>query len=609
MRFSKTSRRSLTQCAFNAPFIAAILWAQSCSTQDEKGASLTDDEQSVVVDDSFTEPSDDRIGILFAVQGGVDALSQQAVWDNEIQEFAYDPNSMVHKLVIWNPPMWPQVLQKDTVAKSIAKYSFEYEKTGGTDPFTDITMAQRDELARLLEKKAASSNKETFVELVGWLAVGDDIGTYPHPRSIYAPQREPGEPCTYCGEGEPGGPWTGCDPNRYDVDGPIERLLKKGVSAVYLLDMTVGGVRFSKTFDIYRASLRVLNEWNVRYETEIPLEWLNDPTGLMMSSYPTEPEGWTTSMGLPTADLIFPYEGSPNPIVEDERLATLHKESIEAAFNDEVPASKTGVLLLNHALMNNNEAFDPKINDTLVLNQAVKRAVLDAHPDMDPGNIVGGYMGMRVEDPETGRLEYTRGERGEDLGHAFLYESNKMLPGGEWGHRYWDALALLKDRGVEHIVIGFPQIVTDSVLKLIEIPNQIAKEIGYKTYAPVEGESAYFATDGHPFADYWGVWAKADCGGAPCCFEMGGCADGRPYPAPAQPKPNGSLGLDDPSLVFDVSPYGHLGYDPAVGAPNPEAPVQGQYAGTWSMYRPPNTSRKLVELLADTVLARIEDAD
>ncbi len=585
--------------------MVTLLSVSSCSKQSDDEATFSTDDQLIVVDDSFVAPSDDKIGVLYAVHGGMDTFSEQAVWDNGIQMFAYDPNSMVHKLVIWSPPMWQRVLQKDTVAKSVAKYSFEYEKTGGTDPFTDITSAQREALSQLLQKGAGKKNQQTFVELVGWLAVGDDIGTYPHPRSVYEPQREGGEPCTYCGEDEPGGPWPGCDPSRYDVDGPVERLLKKGAGRIYLVDMTVGGARFSKTFDIYQTSMRVIEQWNAKHETGITLEWLNDPTDLMVRSYPTEPQGWTASLGIPTTDLIFPYEGSPNPIVEDERLAKLHRESIEAAFSDDVPAARTGVLLLNHALMDNSEAFDPKINDTVVLGRAIKEALLGAHPEMDPGSIVGGYMGMRVKDPETGRLEYTRQERGENLGHAFLYESDKKLPGGEWGYRYWDALALLKDRGAEHIVIGFTQIVTDSVLNLIEIPNQVAKEIGYKTYVPARNENAYFVTGGHPFADYWGVWASTDCGGQPCCFEMGGCSDGRPYPAPAQPKPNGSLGLEDPSLVFDVSAYGHLGYDPASGAPNPEAPVQGQYAGTWSMYRPPNASYELMEILADAVLERL----
>ena len=38
--------------------------------------------------------------------------------------------------------------------------------------------------------------------------------------------------------------------------------------------------------------------------------------------------------------------------------------------------------------------------------------------------------------------------RGENLGHAWLYESAKLLPAGKWGYRYWDALEYLKNQGV-----------------------------------------------------------------------------------------------------------------------------------------------------------------
>ena len=85
-----------------------------------------------------------------------------------------------------------------------------------------------------------------------------------------------------------------------------------------------------------------------------------------------------------------------------------------------------------------------------------------------------------------------------------------------------------------------------------------------------------------------------------CCFEMGGCADGRPYPPPRQT--TGARGDLDPSLAYDVSEYGHLGYDPGVGAPDINSPVQNQYTGTWAMYQPPNDDIRIAEMLADYVL-------
>ena len=56
--------------------------------------------------------------------------------------------------------------------------------------------------------------------------------------------------------------WPGCDPERYNVDGPVERLLNKGVSRIIVIDWTMGGPRFSKTFDVVEMSKRALDDWN-----------------------------------------------------------------------------------------------------------------------------------------------------------------------------------------------------------------------------------------------------------------------------------------------------------------------------------------------------------
>jgi hypothetical protein len=269
--------------------------------------------------------------------------------------------------------------------------------------------------------------------------------------------------------------------------------------------------------------------------------------------------------------------------------------------------------------------------------------------------------------------------RGETYGYAWLYESDKQMPGDEWGYRYWDALEYLKRRGVKHIVIGVPQVCTASVLDMVELPNQIGKEVGCKTWS-TWGKKDYtdYPEVGHPFADYWGVWANTDCGewdltyesgtseftmgatltgqtsGATgvikwltgdaasgtltlkevsgafqdgelitddgggsahadgsaavtskpeCCFVMGGCNDPlRPYPPPRQAPLNESRSDLDPSLVYDISDYGHLGYDPAKGAPKPDRPVQDQYTGTWAMYVPPSDDPRVGKLLARHVI-------
>ncbi len=124
--------------------------------------------------------------------------------------------------------------------------------------------------------------------------------------------------------------------------------------------------------------------------------------------------------------------------------------------------------------------------------------------------------------------------RGPRLAHAL-----GATPRGDSGLLYWDALERLKRQGVRHIVVAFPQIMVDSVLNLVEVPNQIAKEIGWRSWARIDTlDHATWPETGHPFADYWGIWVETECparsgsGREPCCFTMGGCEDGRPYPPP-----------------------------------------------------------------------------
>jgi hypothetical protein len=478
--------------------------------------------------------------------------------------------------------------------------------------------------------------------------------------------------------------WPDCDPERYNVDGPVERLLDKGVSRIIVIDWTMGGPRFSKTFDVVEMSKRALEDWNDAHGTSVPLLWVNDYSSLMERSYPLEPEGWTNSLKVPTLDSHVLLNGSPNPVNSDPVIVDLHVEAIEDAFSGTVLDADTAVLLFNHALHDYNEPFDPKINDTMIINEGIKEQLLSLHPTMDPDNIIGAFGGIQTLNPENGLEERIRPMRGESYGHGWLYESDKVLPGGEWGYRYWDALEYLKNRGVQHIVISFPQVVIDNALNMVEIYNQIAgREIGYKNWLKWgTGDFTRYPGVGHPFADYWGIWVNTDCGewelnydsgtsgfseGATltggtsgttgvikwfsgdtvgiltlkevsgtfqdgeiitddrggsaavngtetmtskpeCCFEMGGCDDPlRPYPPVRQTRLHQKMEDTDPSLCFDMSEYGHLGYDPDLGPPDPDNPVQDQYTGTWEMYIPPNDDPRVGAMLADYVLQAAVD--
>ena len=619
------------------------------------------------------------IGVLFVVHGGMDTYKPQHMWNASVQQFSYDPNHSVYKLVIWNSSYWPLVLDQaftDYAVRFIRMYQFEYERIGGTDPFHSISNRQ------LLDIKAeldANTYGLTFeVDWAGYMAA-DQVEHYAYPRFIYYGPGA-GDNCTYCGEGEPGGAWPGCDPERYNVDGPVERLLNKGVSRIIVIDWTMGGPRFSKTFNVVEMTKRALDDWNETHGTSIPLLWVNDYSSLMERSYPTEPAGWTRILKNPTVDSHVLLNGSPNPVASDPVVVDLHVEAIEGAFSPAVSDADTGVLLFNHALHDYNEWFDPKINDTLIINKGIKEALLDRHPTMDPDNIIGAFGGIQEVNPANGLEERNREMRGESYGHAWLYETAKVLPGGEWGHRYWDGLSYLKERGVRHIVISFPQVVTDNALNMVELYNQVAgREIGYKNWLKWgTGDYTRYPGVGHPFADYWGIWVNTDCGewelsytagtsgfsnaatltgqtsGATgvikwfygdttsgtlsvkevsgsfqngeiitdakggraavdgteimtskpaCCFEMGGCGDPlRPYPPVRQTPINLPMNDLDPSLCFDMSAYGHLGYNPDLGPPDPDNPVQGQYTGTWEVYIPPNDDPRVGQLLAQHVL-------
>ncbi len=119
-----------------------------------------------------------------------------------------------------------------------------------------------------------------------------------------------------------------------------------------------------------------------------------------------------------------------------------------------------------------------------------------------------------------------------------------------------------------------------------------------------------YAEAGHPFADYWGIWVETSCPAGvgsgemvDCCFEMGGgCSDGRPYPPPRLATLGRARNDLDPSLAYDISEFGHLGFDASDGPPDPDQPVQSQYRGTWATWNPPNDDPHVGRLLAKHVV-------
>ena len=558
-----------------------------------------------------------RVGVLYVSHGGNETYGEKHLWDATMQIFSYDQNSPVYQQIIWNSDYWPQMFKFGNASKELGKYSFEYERIGGVDPYPESKRQTTAELSSILDDYENKMEVDFIVDKMTW------ISPYPselaNPRMLFNPGIPDGDPLRYCGSDDPS--WHLCDPDRYNVDGPVERMLKIGINRIIMIDLTTAGARFSKTYDVYTTAKKVIYDHNKNQQAAVTIEWVNDPKELMLTSYPTEPKGWTRSSGRPKDNPIIDYNEYPNPVIGDLRLAQFQVDGIEAEFDTEIALENTGVLLVNHGILSMNQVFDPKINDTLILNQNIKDLLLEKFPEMQSKNILGGWFGDMVRNelvkpgpPAFTQLERTREMRGENLGYIVLHDTDGSKPEGEWGYRYWEALDQLKKNKVKHIVVVFPQIMENSVLNLVEVPNQIAKEIGYKNWLHFDTlDFDTYPEYGHPFADYWGIWVSKSCAipsdtnqSEQCCLTMGGCSTGQSYPPPRQAELNERRNDLDPSLAYDVSEFGHLGYRSELGTPNLSQPVQDQYSGTWSMWKVNEDHHALAKFLADKVVQHIE---
>ncbi len=570
------------------------------------------------------------VGVLFVAHGGGEQSSLGGTFDNSVQFFQYDPNNVVYNMVTWNPRAWPNVVNADdsqdyaNASTQYKKYSFQIGRVGGKDFAPNVTDRQFEEMTRQLEAIGKERGIRFVTDMANWLGSQSFIHRLAWPRHMYHSQIGNDVVLNYCGGEKDGGPWERCDPERYNVDGPGERLLQRGAEELIMVDLTTTGVRFWKTYDVVAMTRRMVADWNERNGTDIQVRWVNDPTDLMRESFPTEPANWTRSAGAPVVDPQVSLEGRPNPLIEDPLLINSMVDGIIKGMNPDVPPKNTAVLLINHSIRDGNEVYDPKVNDTVRMDGLVKEELLRRYPEMKRDNVLGGWMGLRQPNPNVvvrrkngNNLERTREMRGESLGNAWLYESDRVLPGGDHQYRYWETLDIYRQReDVEHIIVAFTQVITDNFFNLVEVPNQIAKEIGWKAW--LQADTLDFETYpeiGHPFADYWGNWVDPYCkvidGPAdatePCCFEMGGCqGTSQPYPPLRQTPINKKRQDTDPSLAFDVSAYGHLGYDQSKGPPSENGPVQEQYTGTWEMYRPANDDPRVGKLLARQVMLLLE---
>ena len=570
-----------------------------------------------------------KIGVLHVVHGAGRSQHFSHFFDAGIQIASYNPNSSTYRNTIWQPENWPRVVplaDRERVASLLGLYrksTFEFGRLGNLQPAAQITEAQTHSLREALTPLGRSANMEFVVDWVSWITGSDDIDHLPYPRFIYNRGGQSEVAMRYCGGpgdggAPPDGQWPQCDPERYNVDGPMDRLLRAGVESIVLIDTTVGSVRFSKTYDVQNMLRKARDDALGDAGDSIPIFWVNDPTGLIEASYPTEPANWTASLGPPRVDAKVPLENRGNPVTDDPQYAAIYATGIIRAMSGSVSPAETGVLLFNHGIYPGNEVFDPKISDTVRLNQNLQDALLSRFPEMSAANVVGGWEGIKEQ--TGGQLERTRAMRGEDLGHAFLYESPGEMPPGKWGLRYWDALERLKANGVKHIVVAFPQVNHTTTVGQVGLPNQIAKEIGHRGFRPVADLPVpLWPGFDSPFADYWPPNVQLLCRSAAsdnasdnatshdCCYRLGGCYGDVPYPETRQTPLDKPMSRVDPAIVFDVPAFGHLGYDPAAGQPDNDVPVQDQYTGTWSIWVPLDDDPTLAGFLARTVMSFLND--
>jgi hypothetical protein len=181
-----------------------------------------------------------KVGVLFVVHGGSEENDLGNTFDNSLQFFQYDPNNFIFQRIIWNPKAWPSVVKSDdsqdyaNASSQFIKYSFQNKRVGGVDPAPDITDRQFEEMTRRLDAMGKERGIEFVTDIAHWLGSQTYIHRLPWPRYLYGPQVAKGKALTYCGSEADGGPWKHCNPERYNIDGPGERLLKRGAEEIIM---------------------------------------------------------------------------------------------------------------------------------------------------------------------------------------------------------------------------------------------------------------------------------------------------------------------------------------------------------------------------------------
>ena len=255
-------------------------------------------------------------------------------------------------------------------------------KNRGRDPYPRAKRKVTRALTKILNERERETGIDFVVDKMTWIS--PEIDEIAYPRGLYNPGVEDGSVLRFCDSD-----WRRCRLNRFDVDGPIERLLSVGVDRIVFIDLTTEGARFSKTYDCYIIATTLINDHNERNNENVVLEWANDPMSAMDASYPDADPNGQGSRQFKSNPMID-IQSIPI-LLFDPRLADFHVEGIEQNSVRKYQSRKQG-FPVNHGIFL-AMSFDPKINDTLILNNNIKDTLPQKYPDLSSANILSGWFG------------------------------------------------------------------------------------------------------------------------------------------------------------------------------------------------------------------------
>ena len=138
----------------------------------------------------------ERVGVLYVSHGGNEVFNEKGIWDVTVQIFSYDENSPLYRSILWNEEFWPKLLKYGNAQKNLGKYSFEYERIGGRDPYPAAKRKVTKELIKALNRREGNMDVDFIVDKMTWIS--PEIDEIAHPRRLFNPGVEDGSTLRFC---------------------------------------------------------------------------------------------------------------------------------------------------------------------------------------------------------------------------------------------------------------------------------------------------------------------------------------------------------------------------------------------------------------------------